>query len=66
MKELKVGDKTYKYHSLPALNDERIKKLPISIRVLLECCIRNCDEFNITSKDVEKILDWHKTSKEGA
>jgi aconitate hydratase len=26
--------------------------------VLLESAIRNCDEFNVLSSDVEKILDW--------
>jgi aconitate hydratase len=66
LKELTVGDKKYKYYSLPALNDERLKKLPISIRVLLECCIRNCDEFNILHEDVSKILSWHTSSNEGA
>lgn len=24
----------------------------------MESAIRNCDEFNVTSKDVEKILNW--------
>ena len=36
----------------------RVDKLPYSIRVLLESAIRNCDEFNVTSNDVEKILNW--------
>jgi aconitate hydratase len=25
--------------------------------------MRNCDEFNVLGKDVEKILDWEKNSK---
>lgn len=37
--------------------------LPISIRYLLESAIRNCDNFQVTKDDVEKILDW-KTSSE--
>jgi aconitate hydratase len=57
-KELTVGDQSYHYYSLPELNDARIEKLPYSIRVLLESAIRNCDEFNVTKADVEKILDW--------
>lgn len=60
-KELTVGDQSYHYYSLPELNDERIQKLPYSIRVLLESAVRNCDEFNVTKADVEKILDWKKT-----
>ena len=61
-KELKVGDKTYHYYSLPELNDERVQKLPYSIRVLLEAAVRNCDEFNVTKDDVEKILDWQNNA----
>ena len=38
-------------------------KLPYSIRVLLESAVRNCDEFNVLSSDVEKILNWAETSK---
>lgn len=37
-------------------------RLPYSIRILLESAIRNCDEFQVKSKDVEKIIDWENTS----
>ncbi|TXG59858.1 hypothetical protein EZV62_014431 [Acer yangbiense] len=56
------GGEIGKYYSLPALNDSRIDKLPYSIRILLESAIRNCDEFQVKSKDVEKIIDWETTS----
>ncbi|KAM0903094.1 hypothetical protein ACQ4PT_018890 [Festuca glaucescens] len=52
------------YYSTPALGDPRIDKLPYTIRVLLESAVRNCDEFQITKEDVEKILGWEKTSME--
>ena len=51
-----------KYYAFSALNDARINSLPYSIRVLLEQALRNCDEFNITSADVEKILNWQVNS----
>ncbi len=35
-----------------------IDRLPYSVRILLESAIRNCDEFNVLSSDVEKILEW--------
>ena len=63
-KELKVGDVTYSYYSLKDLNDDRLMKLPFSIRVLLESAIRNCDEFNVKSSDVETILNWKTTSEQ--
>ncbi|CAI0392757.1 unnamed protein product [Linum tenue] len=37
-------------------------KLPYSIRILLESAIRNCDEFQVKSNDVEKIIDWQNTA----
>ncbi|KAJ4802979.1 Aconitate hydratase [Rhynchospora pubera] len=56
------GGEFGKYYSLPSLNDQRIDRLPYSIRILLESAIRNCDEFQVTGKDVEKILDWENTA----
>lgn len=49
LKTLQIGSESYQYYSLKALNDQRIEKLPYSIRVLLECAIRKCDEFSFKS-----------------
>ena len=49
LQDLTVGDKTYQYYSLKALKDPRVDKLPYSVRVLLECAIRKCDEFSFKS-----------------
>ena len=46
LKELTVQGQTYKYYSLKGLNDERLSRLPYSVRVLLECAVRKCDGFN--------------------
>ncbi|KZV58506.1 hypothetical protein F511_23759 [Dorcoceras hygrometricum] len=56
------GGEFGKFYSLPALNDPRIEKLPYSIRILLESAIRNCDNFQVTKEDVEKIVDWEKSA----
>ncbi|GAV72916.1 Aconitase domain-containing protein/Aconitase_C domain-containing protein [Cephalotus follicularis] len=56
------GGEFGKFYSLPALNDSRIDRLPYSIRILLESAIRNCDNFQVTKNDVEKIIDWENTS----
>ncbi|XP_075499796.1 putative aconitate hydratase, cytoplasmic [Primulina tabacum] len=56
------GGEFGKFYSLPALNDPRIDKLPYSIRILLESAIRNCDNFQVTKEDVEKIVDWEKSA----
>ncbi|GJN39489.1 hypothetical protein PR202_gb28611 [Eleusine coracana subsp. coracana] len=56
------GGEYGKFYSLPALNDPRIDKLPYSIHILLESAIRNCDNFQVTTNDVEKIIDWENTA----
>lgn len=61
---LTVENKEYKFVNLNKLDDKRIKNLPYSIRILLEQAVRNCDNFNVLQSDVEKILDWEKTSIE--
>ncbi|KAF5184262.1 Aconitate hydratase [Thalictrum thalictroides] len=30
--------------------------------ILLESALQNCDNFQVTKEDVEKIIDWEKTS----
>lgn len=55
-----VNDQEYKYYDLTKLNDDRLDKLPFSIRILLEAAVRCCDEFQVKSSHVESILDWEK------
>uniref|UniRef100_A0A6G1SJS5 Cytoplasmic aconitate hydratase n=1 Tax=Aceria tosichella TaxID=561515 RepID=A0A6G1SJS5_9ACAR len=61
LEKLEINGQTYKFYNLKKLNDPRYERLPISIRVLLEAAIRNCDNFSIKPTDVEKILDWKKS-----
>lgn len=37
-----------------------VDKLPLSIRVLLEAAIRNCDGFYTKEEDVHNIMDWQQ------
>lgn len=64
LRELEVDGKKYHYYSLPELKDPRVQTLPYSIRVLLECALRKCDDFSFRKLDVETILDWEKKSLE--
>ena len=50
-----------KYYDFTKIDAQRVEALPLSIRVLLEAAVRNCDEFLITSQDVENILSWSRT-----
>eukprot|EP00918_Siedleckia_nematoides_P101447 GHVU01221606.1.p1 GENE.GHVU01221606.1~~GHVU01221606.1.p1 ORF type:complete len:496 (-),score=93.79 GHVU01221606.1:144-1631(-) len=53
-----------RYFDMKKLNDERLLRLPYSIRVLLESQLRNCDGFSIKESDVETVLDWASSSKQ--
>ena len=55
---LDIDGHHYEYFSIAALNDPRVNKLPYSIRILLECAIRNCDEFNIKRNKDSLIIFW--------
>lgn len=64
LKDLQVGSTAYKYYNIQGLEDPRLSRLPYSIRILLESAIRNCDEFEVKSSDVENILNWEQTSQQ--
>jgi aconitate hydratase len=49
------------YYSLPALEEKgvgKIQRLPVSIRVVLESLLRNCDGKKITEDDIERLARW--------
>uniref|UniRef100_A0A1I8G9E8 Cytoplasmic aconitate hydratase n=1 Tax=Macrostomum lignano TaxID=282301 RepID=A0A1I8G9E8_9PLAT len=55
---LQHGGKTYTYHDIGQIGEDRLKRLPFSIRVLLESAARNCDGFQVSQADVEKVASW--------
>ena len=61
--EVEVAGKACKFYDLSKLNDPRVEKLPYTVRVVLETCIRNCDGFKVSAADVEKVLDWKNQQK---
>ncbi|VDL69274.1 unnamed protein product [Nippostrongylus brasiliensis] len=66
LKDLSVGDTTYKYFDLTLLKDTRYDQLPISIRYLLEAAVRHCDGFHVLESDVETILNWAESQHKQA
>jgi aconitate hydratase len=53
------------YYSLPALEAAglgRISRLPVSIRVVLESVLRNCDGRRIQESDVKALAAWNATA----
>jgi aconitate hydratase len=62
LKEFKIsGTKKGKFYSLPALQkklDINIDRLPVSIRVVLESVLRNCDGKKVTEEHVKQLAQW--------
>jgi aconitate hydratase len=49
------------FHSLPVLEGTgvgKISRLPVSIRVVLESVLRNCDGKKVRREDVETLANW--------
>ncbi len=64
-KKLKSGSKHYTYYSLPSLEEQKIgpiSRLPVSIRIMLESLLRNCDGKKVTEKDVRRLANWNAKS----
>ena len=54
--------KTGQLHSLPALEEAGvgpISKLPVSIRIVLESVLRNCDGKKVQARDVQTLANWN-------
>ena len=50
------------FFSLPALEEQgigEISRLPVSIRIVLESVLRNCDGKKVRRKDVETLAKWN-------
>ncbi len=58
---LKVGKKEYTFYRLDALEKAgltQLKRLPFSIRIMLEAALRQCNDKEITQNDVKNIAAW--------
>ena len=55
-----ASGKTGKFYSLPALAKEfpRISRLPVSMRIVLESVLRNCDGKRVTAEHVAELANW--------
>ncbi len=59
---LKSGN-TASYYSLPKLAETfpNVKRLPISIRIVLESVLRNCDGKKVTEEHIKQLASWQAT-----
>jgi len=62
LKEFKTSaGRTGRFYSLPALEAAgvgRISRLPVSIRIVLESVLRNCDGKKVTEEHVRQLAAW--------
>ena len=56
---------TGKFYALPALEQAglgKISRLPVSIRIVLESVLRNCDGKKVTEEHVRQLAAWKPTT----
>ncbi|HSN21425.1 MAG TPA: aconitate hydratase AcnA, partial [Usitatibacter sp.] len=58
-----AAGKTGRYYSLPALAAKfpNVKRLPVSLRIVLESVLRNVDGKKITDEHVQQLASWTPT-----
>lgn len=61
-KEFQSSSKKYSYYSLPELaklTQTPVSRLPVSIRIVLESVLRNCDNLKVHEKDVLALCKYN-------
>ncbi|MBB6559408.1 aconitate hydratase [Acidovorax soli] len=60
-----ASGKTGQFYSLPALAQQypSVKRLPVSIRIVLESVLRNCDGRKVTAEHVRQLAHWGPTAE---
>ena len=55
-----ASGKTGKFHSLPALAQQfpKVSRLPVSMRIVLESVLRNCDGKKVSAEHVRQLANW--------
>jgi aconitate hydratase len=58
--------KAGKFHSLPKLAElgfPKLDRLPVSIRIVLESVLRNCDGKKVSESHIKELASWQPNSK---
>jgi aconitate hydratase len=66
LKDFNIAGKKGKFYSLPALEKSlgiNVSRLPVSIRVVLESVLRNCDGKKVTEEHVKQLAGWGATAE---
>jgi aconitate hydratase len=60
-RKFSTSQREFSYFSLPILEDQgltQLERLPFSVRILLESVLRQCNNREITTEDVENLASW--------
>ncbi|HKW29283.1 MAG TPA: hypothetical protein VJT54_08115, partial [Verrucomicrobiae bacterium] len=67
LQEFDAGNgKSGKFYSLPALESAGagpVSRLPVSIRLVLESVLRNCDGRKVTEHNVRALANWQPNAE---
>src|SRR5512135_117046 len=65
LQDFTIGAKKGKYYSLAALEKAgvgKVSRLPVSIRIVLESVLRNCDGKKVSEEHVRQLANWGPTA----
>ncbi|WP_293781411.1 aconitate hydratase AcnA [uncultured Oxalicibacterium sp.] len=67
LKEFNIsGSRKGAFYSLPALGKKlgvNVSRLPVSIRIVLEAVLRNCDGKKVTEEHVQQLAQWQPNAQ---
>jgi aconitate hydratase len=66
LQDFTIGAKKGKFYNLAALEKAglgKVSRLPVSIRIVLESVLRNCDGVKVTEDHVRQLANWKPTSE---
>ena len=66
LKQFKLeSGRSASYYSLPALAKKypNVSRLPVSIRIVLEAVLRNCDGKKVTEAHIAQLANWQPNAK---
>ncbi|MGL5632745.1 MAG: aconitate hydratase AcnA, partial [Azovibrio sp.] len=64
-----AGGRTFRYYALPALEAVgigKVSRLPVSLRIVLESMLRNCDGKKVTAEHIRQLAAWQPVAERTA
>jgi aconitate hydratase len=66
LQDFTIGAKKGRFYNLAALEKAgvgKVSRLPVSIRIVLESVLRNCDGIKVTEQHVRQLANWKPTAE---